>query len=222
MGLVDSKYSLLLVVATLHCAEKTVAVTSRPVTEALPPAPATNRQPPPPEASSGSERVARKQISQQEASQAALEYLGALGRVDSLPADVFPRTCESQCRMLHLDADGHRGTIHDKGDQHPCSLWECQFFYGDMQYFPGTCLFTVTVNADSDTVTDSLGLARCFAQPHRCVLSVKTLAARRLAGRRVADDRVWLKWDRERGEFMWEVDGRRLTSAHRASKRRTR
>lgn len=152
-------------------------------------------------------------ISQREASQKALEYLVGLARMDSLPDVLLVQECESQCRVIR--SLGHGGSIVPRGNEFPCERWACTFGYGGSRYFNGMVWFEVEVDAKAGTVADSMGLSRCFEKPHRCVMAVKTLAAQRLAGKRISGEQVWLEWDRDRGEFVWKFDDRTITSAHR-------
>lgn len=133
-------------------------------------------------------------LSRQDASRHAQAWLASLAGTEALPDGLAADTaCVSHC--LEPRDDVEQGGI--------CASWECDFRYGDGGHRDGSAPVSVHVVRCGEKSFASLGLAGCFARPHRCELQVGREHAAKLAAVHGTFRYLYLAWDAVAEEFQW-------------------
>ncbi|MCY0987589.1 hypothetical protein OV203_10670 [Nannocystis sp. ILAH1] len=153
-------------------------------------------------------------LSREDASRRAHAWLAALAGTEALPDGL---TVDAACVSHCLEP---RDDVEDGGT---CASWECGFRYGEGGHRDGSVPLRVHVVRCGERSFGSLGLAGCFARPHRCELRVGREQAAKLAAVHGTFRYLYLAWSSAAEEFQWiaeddwrSVDPRELVriSAH--------
>jgi hypothetical protein len=133
-------------------------------------------------------------LSREDASRHAHAWLAALAGTEALPDGLAADTaCVSHCLQPRDDV-GEGGT---------CASWECGFRYGEGGHRDGSVPLSVHVVRCGERIFASLGLASCFARPHRCELRVGREHAAKLAAVHGTFRYLYLAWSPAGDEFQW-------------------
>lgn len=133
-------------------------------------------------------------LSREDASRHARAWLASLAGTEALPDGLAADTaCVSHCLQPRDDVEGG-GT---------CPSWECGFRYGEGGHRDGSAPVSVHVVRCGEKSFASLGLAGCFARPHRCELRVGREHAAKLAAVHGTFRYLYLAWVPAAEEFQW-------------------